>query len=61
MTTDIFYLYLQNRLIQISQTEGQQNTGTSPFSIPWTDTVMYALNQSFNKKYIVIHMINYVF
>jgi len=35
MTTDNFYFYLQNRLIQVSQTGGQQCSDTSPFSIPW--------------------------
>ncbi len=34
MTTDLFF-YLQNRLIQTSQTGGQQYNDTSPFSIPW--------------------------
>jgi hypothetical protein len=34
MTTDIFCFYLQNRLIQTSQTGGQQHSDTSPFSIP---------------------------
>ncbi len=29
--------YLQNRLIQTSQTGGQWYSVTSPFSIPWTD------------------------
>jgi hypothetical protein len=33
MTTDNCCLYLQNRLIQTSQTGGQPYT--SPFSIPW--------------------------
>jgi hypothetical protein len=35
MTTDIFCFYLQNRLIQTSQTGGQQYSDASPFSIPW--------------------------
>jgi hypothetical protein len=35
MTTDNFCFYLQNRLIQTSQTGGQQYSETSPFSIPW--------------------------
>ncbi len=35
MTTDIFCIYLQNRLIQTSQTGGQQYSDTSSFSIPW--------------------------
>ncbi len=34
MTTDIFCFYLQKRLIQTSQTGGQQYSDTSPFSIP---------------------------
>jgi hypothetical protein len=35
MTTDNFCFNLQNRLIQTSQTGGQQCCDTSPFSIPW--------------------------
>jgi len=35
MTTDNFGFYLQNRLIQTSQTGGQWYNDTSPFSIPW--------------------------
>ncbi len=35
MATDNFCIYLQNRLIQTSQTGGQWYSGTSPFSIPW--------------------------
>jgi len=34
MTTDNFCFYLQNRLIQTSQTGGQWYDDTSPFSIP---------------------------
>jgi hypothetical protein len=34
MTTDNFCFYLQNRLIQTSQTGGQQYSDTYPFSIP---------------------------
>jgi hypothetical protein len=34
MTTDIFYFYVQNRLIETSQTGGQQYNDTPPFSIP---------------------------
>jgi hypothetical protein len=36
MTIEIFCFYLQNRLIQTSQTGGQRYSDTSPFSIPWT-------------------------
>jgi hypothetical protein len=35
MTTDNFCFYLQNRLIQTSQTGGHWYSDTSPFSIPW--------------------------
>jgi hypothetical protein len=35
MTTDSLCFYLQNRLIQTSQTGGQRYSDTSPFSIPW--------------------------
>jgi hypothetical protein len=34
MTTDNLCFYLQNRLIQTSQTGGQWYSDTSPFSIP---------------------------
>jgi len=33
--TKLFCFYLQNRLIQTSQTGGQWYSDTSPFSIPW--------------------------
>jgi len=35
MTTENFAFYLQNRLIQTSQTGGQWYSDTSLFSIPW--------------------------
>ncbi len=35
MTSDNFCFCLQNRLIQMSQTGGQQYIDTSLFSIPW--------------------------
>ncbi len=38
MTTDNFCFYLANKLIQTSQTGGQQYSDTSPFSIPWLST-----------------------
>jgi hypothetical protein len=38
MTTDNFCFYLQNRVIQTSQTGGQQYSDPSPFSIPWLTT-----------------------
>jgi hypothetical protein len=34
MTTENFCFYLQNRLIQASQTGGKWYSDTSPFSIP---------------------------
>ncbi len=39
MTTDNFCFYLQKRLIQTSQTGGQRYSDTSPFNIPWPDTL----------------------
>ena len=36
-TTDNFCFYLQNWLIQTSQTGGQWYSDTSPFSIPWLE------------------------
>ncbi len=42
MTTDNFCFYLQNRLIQTSQTGGQWYSDTSPFSIPWTRVEMFS-------------------
>jgi hypothetical protein len=39
MTTDNFCFYLQNRLTQTSQTGGQQYSDTSPFSIPWFNSL----------------------
>jgi hypothetical protein len=35
MTNDNFCFYLQNRLIQTSQTGGHWYSDSSPFSIPW--------------------------
>ncbi len=37
MTTGSVCFYLQNRLIQTSQTGGQLYSDTSPFSIPWNN------------------------
>jgi hypothetical protein len=38
MTTDNLCFYLQNKLIQTSQTGGQWYSDTSPLSIPWVHT-----------------------
>ncbi len=35
MPTDNFHSYLQNRLNQTGQTEGQLYSDTSPLSVPW--------------------------
>ncbi len=43
MTTDNFCFYLQNRLIQTSQTGGQRYSDTSPFSIPWYEPLQIVL------------------
>ncbi len=39
LTTDNFCFYLQNRLIQTNKTGGQQYCDTSPFSIPWPQSM----------------------
>jgi hypothetical protein len=39
MTSDNFCFYLQNRLIQTSQTGGQWYSDTSPFSILWLGVI----------------------
>jgi hypothetical protein len=56
MTTDNFCFYLQNRLIQISQTGGQWYSDTSPFSIPWPNTLAYfvAVTVTEKKKFLLI-------
>jgi len=43
MTTNNFCFYLQNRLIQTSQTGGQWYSDTSPFSIPCYRTKIVTL------------------
>ncbi len=48
MTTDNFCFYLQNRLIQTSQTGGHQYSDTSPFSIPW---LPYPLSVQYSQQY----------
>jgi len=40
MTTDNFCFYLQNRLVQTSQTGGPLYSDTSPFSIPWPNLLL---------------------
>jgi hypothetical protein len=43
MTTDNFCFYLQSSLIQTSQTGGQRYSDTSPFSIPWQESLSMAV------------------
>ncbi len=45
MTTEIFCFYLQNRLIQTSQTGGQWYNDTSPFSIPWLECLFIGMEE----------------
>ncbi len=54
MTTDNCCFYLQNRLIQTSQTGGQQDSDTSPFSIPWF--LIHSLSQSFSMRDYYINL-----
>jgi hypothetical protein len=51
MTTDNFCFYLQNRLIQTSQTGGQWYSDTSPFSIHWA--IFLPLRRDAEKKHFV--------
>jgi len=46
MTNDNFCFYLQNRLIQTSQTGGQWYSDTSPFSIPWVKNGLLSCMQA---------------
>ncbi len=41
-----FCFYLQNRLIQTGQTGGQRYSDTSPFSIPWCNSLSISLSFS---------------
>jgi hypothetical protein len=43
MATDKFRFYLQNRLIETSQTGGQRYSDTSPYSIPWFILLNFSL------------------
>jgi hypothetical protein len=46
MTTDNFCFYLQNRLIQTSQTGGQQYSDSSPFSIHSPVKLIHTANKN---------------
>ncbi len=50
MTIDNFCFYLQNRLIQTSETGGQWYNNTSLFSIPWSNALAYSAEGSLTKK-----------
>jgi hypothetical protein len=46
MTNDNFCFYLQNRLIQTSQTGGQRYSDTSPFSIPYIHSTLIVADKA---------------
>jgi hypothetical protein len=45
MTTDNFYFYFQNRLIQYSQTGGQRYSDTSPLVFPAQNNAQKSVNR----------------
>ncbi len=53
MRTNNFGFYLQNILIQTSQTGGQRYNETSPFSIPWPSLIFVSKARSRSLKYIL--------
>jgi hypothetical protein len=53
MTTNNFCFYLQNGLIQTSQTGGQWYSDTSPFSIPWVEKFEMCFTSLFLRSKIV--------
>jgi hypothetical protein len=55
MTTDNFSFYLQNRLIQTSQTGGQRYGDTSPFSTPWFYGLARRRRRRRRRRYNVCH------
>jgi len=58
MKTDNFCFYLQNRLIQTSQTGGQQYSDTSPSSIPRYHLQFW---QNFPEQFCFVHDVCRVF
>ncbi len=52
MTTDNFCVYLQNRLIQTSQTGGQQYSDTSLLSIPCSSLFVCRVSDDEEKSFI---------
>ncbi len=53
MTTDNFCLYLQNRLVQTSQTGGQWYSDTSSFSVPCSYYNFYANFQQLSQRFSI--------
>ncbi len=56
MTTDNFRFYLLDRLIQTSQTEGQQYSDTSPFSIPCCNHYILSVGEQEQESFTVKYM-----
>jgi hypothetical protein len=54
MTTENFCFYLQNRVIQTSQTGGQQYSDTSPFSIPCSDVCSFREVDISSIKHLIV-------
>jgi hypothetical protein len=52
MNNDNFCFYLQNRLIQTSQTRGQWYSDTSLFSIPCPSYCIWYLDERQQKRFI---------
>jgi hypothetical protein len=50
LTTGNYCFYFQNRLIQTSQTGGQQYSYTFPFSIPWSHYMYVSPKHGINYK-----------
>jgi hypothetical protein len=57
MTTDNFCFYLQNRLIQASQTGGQWYSDNSPFSIPCTIYRCEGIRSHAGSQHYIFHYI----
>ncbi len=56
MTTDNFCFYLENRLIQTSQTGGQWYSDSSPFSIPWIGLHNPSAGTSLANDKVLVHI-----
>jgi hypothetical protein len=60
MTTKNNCFYLQNRLIQTSQTGGQQYIDTSPSSIPWSKYKERSLAQDKSNLFLIFILKNII-